>query len=258
MPFQADKPSTVRAMALRLLPPTGEEWRMGTVNIPVFVVNTAQGFLDQTRASAPDPATGKPDPLKMQAFVAMHPEAAKAMAIIKQAPVSSGFADATYYGLDAFRFVNAAGASVPVRWSLVPTEPFVPESPAQSASPDKNYLFDALIARVSARPLQWRLSVTIGQPGDPTDDATLPWPKDRKVIDAGMVRIDQVSSEATGRCTDINYDPTVLPSGIERSDDPLLSARSAVYTRSFTLRAEQRGKRLPSAITPQDVLAASK
>jgi catalase len=193
----------------------------------------------------------------MQSFLAVHPEAAKAMAIIKQAPVSSGFADATYYGLDAFRFVNAAGASVPVRWSLVPSDPFVSENPTQSASADKNYLFDALISRVSARPLQWRLLVTIGQPGDPTDDATLPWPINRQVIDAGTVRIDHVSSEATGRCTDVNYDPTVLPSGIERSDDPLLSARSAVYTRSFTLRAAHRGEKLPSAVTAQDVLAAA-
>jgi catalase len=41
-------------------------------------------------------------------------------------------------------------------------------------------------------------------------------------------------SEDSGRCTAINYDPLVLPAGIEPSDDPLLSALSAVYTRSFT------------------------
>jgi catalase len=257
MPFQPDKAATVRSLALRFLPQSGEEWRIGTVNIPVFVVNSARGFYDQTLASAPVPATGKPDPIKMQAFLARHPEAVKAMAIIQQAPVSSGFADATYRGLDAFRFVNASGASVPVRWSLVPTETFVAETEVQTASTNKDYLFDALIARVSARALDWHLVVTIGQPGDPTDDATLPWPSDRREVDAGTVRIDHVTSEATGRCTDVNYDPTVLPSGIEPSDDPLLSARSAVYARSFTLRAEEHRQKLPSAITPQDVMAAA-
>jgi catalase len=258
MPFQTDQPATVRSMALRLLPSTGEEWRTGTVNIPVFVVNSARGFYEQTIASAEDPATGKPNPEKIQAFLALHPETVKAMAIIKAAPISSGFADATYYALDAFRFVNAAGDSVPVRWSFVPVEALVPENAAQAASSNKDYLFDELIARVSAHPLQWRLLITIGRVGDPTDDATLPWPQDRQQVDAGMVSIDRVSSEATGKCADVNYDPLVLPSGIEPSDDPLLSARSAVYTRSFTLRAEERGDKLPSEITPQDVLATAK
>jgi len=36
-------------------------------------------FYDQLLASAPDPATGKPDPARMSAFLAKHPETAKAM-----------------------------------------------------------------------------------------------------------------------------------------------------------------------------------
>jgi len=50
----------------------------------------------------------------------------------------------------------------------------------------------------------------------------------------------------------------VLPAGIEPSDDPLLSARSAVYARSFTLRAEENHEKPPSAVTPQDVQAGGK
>jgi catalase len=253
MPFQADKAATVRSMALRLLPKDAQEWRTGMLNIPVFVVNTAQGFYDQTLASAPDPATGKPDPVKMHAFLSAHPEAAKAMAILNQGSPSSGFADSTFYGIDAFRFVNAAGASVPVRWSLVPLQPVVAEDATQAASADKNYLFDALIAQFNAHPLQWRLIVSVGQPDDPTNDATLPWPAERQQVDAGTVTLNRVSSEDGGRCTNVNYDPLVLPSGIEASDDPLLSARSAVYTRSFTQRAAEQSEKQPSAITVQDV-----
>jgi len=252
MPFQADQAATVRSMALRLAPPGGEEWRTATVNIPVFVVNSASGFYEQTLASAVDPATGKPDPDTMNAFLAKHPETVKAMAIIKKSPPSSGFADSTYYGLDAFRFVNAAGVSVPVRWSLVPLQP-VSANPVHASTDDQNYLFDALIGQIKAHPLQWRLMVTIGTAGDPTNDATLPWPDDRRQIDAGTVTFDHVSSEATGRCTDVNYDPLVLPSGIEPSDDPLLSARSAVYARSFTLRAGEHAEKPPGPLTAEDV-----
>jgi len=91
----------------------------------------------------------------------------------------------------------------------------------------------------------------VGQPGDPTDDATIPWPEDREHLDAGTVTLDQVEVEAPGNCRDINFDPLVLPVCIAPSDDPLLSARSAVYSQSFTRRAGEEKE--PSAITPSDV-----
>ncbi len=257
LPLQADKPATVRSMALRFLPPGGQEWRTGMNNIPVFIVNSAQGFYEQLLASKPDPATGKPNPAAMQEFLSRHPETARALSIIRARPISSGFADSTFNSLDTFRLVNAAGASVPVRWAVVPLQEFTADSEAQHVNPDKNYLFDDLIARIQRQPLQWRLVLTIGQPGDPTNDATLPWPDDRRHVDAGLVTIDHVSSEDAGSasCTDINYDPLVLPSGIEPSDDPLLSARSAAYAASFTLRAGEKGKKAPSAVTPREVQA---
>jgi catalase len=251
VPMQADEAATVRSMALRFLPSGGGEWRTGMNNIPVFAVNSAQGFYEQLLASKPVPATGKPDPKALHQFLARHPETVRAMAIIKTRAVSSGFADSTFNSLDAFRFVNAAGRNVPVRWATVPMQPFAAQTEAQSGDADKNYLFDELIMQIHQHPLQWRLMVTIGQPGDPTNDATLPWSSDRPQLDAGTVTIDRVSSEEGGSCTDINFDPLVLPSGIEPSDDPLLSARSAAYSRSFTLRAGEKDRKVPSAVTAQ-------
>ncbi len=258
MPFQADAPATVRSMALRFLPPGGEEWRTGMNNIPVFPVNSARGFYEQLLASSPDPATGKPDPTRMRAFLAAHPETVRALALIKKRQVTSGFANSSFNSLNTFRFVDAAGASVPVRWSVVPVQPFAADSAEGSAEGDKNYLFDDLIAQIAQHPQQWRLIVTIGQADDPTNDATLPWPEGRRHIDAGTVTIDHASSEDSGRCTAVNYDPLVLPPGIEPSDDPLLSARSAVYARSFTLRAEEEHEKPPSAVTTREVQAGGK
>jgi catalase len=258
MPFQTDAPATVRSMALRFLLPGGEEWRTGMNNIPVFAVNSARGFYEQLLASSPDPMTGKPDPARMKAFLAAHPETVRALQLIKQRQVASGFANSTFNSLNAFRFVDAADASVPVRWSTVPVQPFADDSASPSAAADKNYLFDDLIAQVAQHPQQWRLIVTIGQADDPTNDATLPWPAGRRQVDAGTVTIDHASSEDGGRCTDVNYDPLVLPSGIEPSDDPLLSARSAAYARSFTLRAEEQHEKPPSAVKAQEVQAGGK
>jgi catalase len=240
MPMQADTAMAVRSLALRFLEPDGQEWRTGMNDIPVFPVNTAQGFYDQLLASRRDPATGQADPNAMHAFLARHPETVRALAIIKTRVVSPGFADSTFNSLDAFRLVDAGGRSTPVRWSAVPLEPPPPDGDAAPASSGKNYLFDGLIARIRQRPLKWRLMITVGQAEDPTADATLPWPSDRARIDAGTVTLDAVSSEDGGPCADINFDPLVLPPGIEPSDDPLLSARSASYARSFDLRASER------------------
>lgn len=245
-PFMADGPKDVRALGLSFRPLHGEEWRTAMINIPVFVVKDPKAFYEQLLATRPDPATGKPDPAKLAAFTAAHPEFPAAMKVIAGHPFSSGFADTRYNGLNAFRFVNANGVATPARWSLVPTEPVVPQTPEPAKSEDKNYLFDELMARLARGPLQWHLIVTVGRPGDTTDDATTPWPADREQVDVGTLTVARAETEAPGNCRDINFDPLVLPSGIEPSDDPLLSARSATYSESFTRREGEA--QTPSAV----------
>jgi catalase len=246
-PYVADMPKTVRGLGLQFSLPDGELWRTAMINLPVFPVSTPEAFYEQLIASKPDPKTGKPDPAKMKAFLARHPETVRARKVIKGQAASSGFGNSTFYSLNAFRFINAGGDSIPVRWLLTPEQPFE----AASAAPpprDRNYLFHALIAQVHRRSLRWRLIVIIGQPGDPTNDATVAWPAGREKVDVGTLTLDRVEGEETSAATDINFDPLVLPAGIAPSDDPLLSARSAVYSQSFTRRAGER--KPPSAITP--------
>jgi catalase len=150
----------------------------------------------------------------------------------------------------AFRLINAKGEVAPVRWSMVPAQRFEPISAADPREADKNYLFDALIASIHNSPLQWDLVITVGQPGDPTNDATVPWPPDRQQIDVGTLTIDHVESEETSPARDINFDPLVLPNGVATSDDPLLSLRSAAYLQSFTRREGEHKD--PSAISPAE------
>ena len=70
-------------------------------------------------------------------------------------------------------------------------------------------------------------------------------------MDVGTLTLDQVESDETSLATDINFDPLVLPAGIAPSDDPLLSARSAVYSQSYTRRSGEAKQ--PPAIAPTDV-----
>ncbi len=249
-PHVADAPDTVRGLGLQFSLPDGALWRTAMINLPVFPFRTPEAFYEQLIASKPDPSTGKPDPARINAFLARHPETARVLALLKGQPVSSGFENSTFHGLNAFRFINAAGDSTPVRWLLTPEQPFEAAG-AATANQDKNYLFDALIAAIHRQPLRWRLIVVVGQPGDPTDDATVAWPEEREQVDVGTLTLGRVESDDTSAATDITFDPLVLPAGIAPSDDPLLSARSAVYARSFTRRAGETKQ--PSAITPVDV-----
>jgi catalase len=250
LPDQADKPDTVRGLGLLFQAPNGQQWRTAMINIPVFADSTPQGFYERLLASKPMPGTGKPDPQKMAGFLDRHPETVEAMKIIKQSPPSVGFADSAFYGLNAFHFTNSAGATVPVRWSAVPQVAGGANVPASPVG--KDYLFDDLIRTLAQRPLNWRLVLTIGEPGDPTNDATKPWPQSRRSIDAGTITITAVQTEEAGNARDINFDPLVLPDGIAASDDPLLAARSAVYARSFTRRAEE--PKSPSEVNVAQVL----
>jgi catalase len=87
--------------------------------------------------------------------------------------------------------------------------------------------------------LRWHLILTVAQPADPIDDATMQWPDDRQHIDAGTLVIDHTTSQEDGTCRDVNFDPTILPAGIKPSNDPLLAARSAAYAVSYQRRTRE-------------------
>jgi catalase len=245
-PAVADAPAAARGLGLVFAFPDGQQWRTAMLNLPVFPDNSPQGFYDRLLASKVDPATGKPDPAAMSTFLAAHPETAAAMQLMKKQPPTPGFADSTFWGLNTFFFVSDAGVRTPVRWS------FVPQQQALAARPGgSNTLFDALIRQIRSGPLQWRLTLTVGAPGDPTSDATLPWPDDRRTIDAGTLTLTGIETESRGNARDVNFDPLMLPDGIEPSDDPLLSARSAVYAASY--RARTGEPKSPSAVQVDEV-----
>lgn len=251
MPAAADAPHTVRSLAVLFQLPNGEEWRSGMNNIPVFPASTAEGFHELLLATAPEPTTKKPNPAKMKALFEHHPETAKALQLIPAYPVSSGFDNSTYNGLNAFRFVAADGHVTFVRWAMVPVQAFIALDEVAAKAWDKNALFDGLIASAKQAPLKWRLVVTSAEPGDPSTDSTLPWPATRLQLDVGTLTVEQIESEETSPARDINFDPLVLPSGIEPSDDPILSARSAAYSQSFRRRESE--PKSASAVTAAEV-----
>ena len=244
-PAAVDAAGTVRGLGLSIGFPGRHQWRTAMLNLPVFTVNSPQGFFDQLLASKADPATGKPDPATMAAFLDAHPETVAATAIVKAHPPTPGFADSIFSSLNTFWAVDASGTRTPVRWALVPRQAALP-----AAKTGDDVLFDALVRQLKTAALHWDLRFTVGTGDDPVDP-TLPWPADRRVVHAGVLTLDTVETEAAGNARDVNFDPLVLPDGLEPSDDPILSARSAVYAASY--RARSGEPKSPSAVQVDEV-----
>ncbi|MDR5857424.1 catalase family peroxidase [Caballeronia sp. LZ062] len=239
-PFVSDSGNPVRSLALEFRLRDGEQWRTAMNSTPVFIVNSARGFYEQLIASRPNPGTGKPDPMKLAAFFAAHPETFPFRDWVKTHAPSSSFANAAYYSINAFRATDASGAVHFVRWSLVPDATYEPVSPSNATRHD--FLDDELKGRLAHGAQRWHLILTVAQPGDITNDATKAWPEDRKQIDAGTLVINRETAQADGDCRDINFDPTVLPAGLSVSDDPLLAARSSAYSVSFNRRTQEEAQ----------------
>lgn len=240
-PHGADGSARVRSVALLLKTDDGQEWRMAMNSFPFFSVATPAGFQAQNIASVPDPATGKPDPAKMAAFVAQYPEARKFLDWAKSAPWSNSWANTQFNGVDSFWFTNAQGQRRAVRWALRPRAPFEGLSAQQRAQSDADFLSEEFDARLAKGPVKWDLVVTQANDGDPIDDPSQPWPAERKQTVAGTVTFTGTTPQDTGGCRDINYDPTVVPDGMAPSKDPILAARSAVYSVSFNRREHEIG-----------------
>ncbi|MGC1522198.1 MAG: catalase family peroxidase [Steroidobacteraceae bacterium] len=238
-PNALDLTGRVKSMAIRILARDGQEWRSGMNNSPVFVVSNPRDFYELTLAQDVDLATGKPDPAAIKRFFATHPQSASFAKWAQTADWTASWADQDYNSLNAFRFVDAAGNSRLVRWSMKAT--IQPTSVPHAALADMgpNFLERDLNSRLAQGLLTWHLIVTFAAPEDPSNDATKAWPSGRQEVDAGTLVVEKAEAEADGPCRDLNYDPTILPAGIAVSDDPLLPARSAAYARSFDLRTAE-------------------
>jgi catalase len=238
-PFSSDGRPTFHAMALQIRAPNHEIWRMAMDHTPIFPVSTPAAFVALQHASKPVPGTGKPDPALMKAYLAKYPETKRFLDYMATMPLPNSFANGTYYSINAFRFTNAAGKTQTVRWSFVPEAPFGALDKATLDNLPKDYLFDDIAARLQKGPQRWHMFVTLPDPGDVTNNATIAWPASRRKIEVGTLVLQRAEPEETGPCRDITFDPTILPGGVSLSDDPLLSARSAAYSASFRRRATE-------------------
>lgn len=235
-PKVPDAARSARGMALQFKLPQGQLQQMSMLNTPMFGASSPRTFLDLTLAQRPDPATGKPDPETLSAFKASHPDNhAQAQYLASHNPPDS-YTHSAFFGIHTFKFINAQDKVTPVRWRFVPQEGEKSLSNEALKTAGADFLEKALIDSTEQKPARWDMLVTIGQPGDPQDDPTQPWPAQRPEFRAGTLTITSASPQKASMCESINFDPMVMADGIAPTNDPVLRFRSQAYAVSFGKR----------------------
>jgi catalase len=238
-PTAHDGVPDVRGLAVKFSLPDGRKTDLLGISNEAFLVRTAEDFLAFLRANLPDPATGKPNPDAVPKFAQSHPSVGAFVGRLMQKPVPASYAQALYHAINAFRFTAADGSSRFGRYRWIPEAGEAYLNPEEAGKRDANFLRAELTGRLAKGPAAFRLNLQIAEPGDPTSDATIIWPAERRIVELGRLQIDAISPTGAADERRLIFDPTKLTDGIDLSDDPIPAARSAAYSISYERRTKE-------------------
>jgi catalase len=243
-PYAKDR-NAVLGLAVRFALPSGDTAEWAGLNITAFPARVPDDFAGLAGAQKKN-KKGKPNPLRLGAFIATHHHCLPGLLAILKAPTTQSFARVTFNGLHAYFLVDTDGRRRAVRYRWVALAEPAGLTDDENRFLPPQYLISELRQRIALDPIAWDLVFHLAEPGDPTDDMTKHWPDDRPQITAGRLVLDRIH-EDQGLVERSMFDPTKQPPGIELSDDPVLHFRSESYIESQKRRlAESK-----PAITPE-------
>lgn len=224
-----------RGLAVKFYLPDGARTDIVAVTTPIFPTRTPEGFVELLRAQAAGPAAA----WKVPQFFIHHPEALRLLPKTLPSlrpPVS--YATVPYHGIHAFRWSAADGSDRFVRYSWRPAAVAIAHlAPWEARKRDRDYLQTEIRERIAAGPVHFNLEVQIAEPGDPTDDPSAGWPKQRRRVTVGELSITGLDSERERDGDILVFDPSRVTEGIECSEDPVLRFRPRAYSESVARRS---------------------
>ncbi|WP_105188864.1 catalase family peroxidase [Pseudoalteromonas sp. T1lg48] len=226
-PYAPDLKAPVRSLALSFATSQTKQWRVAMNTPPVMAVANPHDFYQQIVAI-------KKGPEAIGAFFEAHPESADFLQWKANYQPSSSFALETYHSINAFYLVDEQNQRQAVRWEV---KPHASTSSLKNSFTGDNALFNEFKQQLSDGPVMFDWVFTLATEQDDEHNPAKRWPQTREKMIAGQIKITQWQAQQGGRCDGINYDPLVLPQGIEATKDPILRARSAAYAESYRRRA---------------------
>lgn len=236
-PDVPDAAPAPRGMALEFHLPGGALQHITMINVPIFAAASPASFRDAIVAAKPDPKTGQPDPEKLKAYAASHPDSLALSELSSHHNPTANYYQTTYFSIHTFKFIDTKGVEHPVKWRFVPRDGTQELTAAAMKSAPHDFLEKNLIERTHKGPALWDMVVYVGEPGDSLDNPTLAWPETRKHFKAGTLTITQATPQQKGMaCEPINFDPLIMADGIAPTNDPILLFRSPAYAVSYAKR----------------------
>ena len=233
-PTRADGAKDERGMAVKFHLPDGTTTDIVSLTLPVFFVRNPDDFLAFLESQRPDPETGKPDLDRVGAFVNEHPETQKALGFLMMSMSPASFA----------QLLVLRHPCVPLHGSRRDEEVRTLSAGSRRRGSRRSPMTrHALWARTTSTrscrggsiPPRSATSCGCSWPKEEDDpnDPTEPWPEERELVTLGHMTITEFAGKD---CEPMIFDPGQVIDGIERSDDPILHARSDAYSVSFARR----------------------
>lgn len=230
---------SVRGMSLSLSGPGNSSHEFVLINTPAFSARTPESFINYLRVRAPDPTTRMPNGPAIAAANAANSDWTPQIAYLRDTPPPASYATERFFGVNTFIFTDAAGRRRPARWTFEPVAGRIGLTPEERTARGANFLRAELAQRTARAPAEWRVLLQIPREGDNLTDGTMVWPADRETVEVGRLRIRSVQAVGSqGACDGVIFNPTLLPTGIDASEDPILAIRAEAYAVSL-------GRRLP-------------
>ncbi|PKH10511.1 MULTISPECIES: catalase family peroxidase [Planomicrobium] len=234
-PFWTDNLSPVKGMAVQFQLPDGQVMNSVGVTSPIFFSRTPEVFTEMLDIAK----SFKKGRLRLRDLITLfikYPESRAAIRIIRKMQSPASFATGLYHSIHAFYLVNGTGQREPVKFQWQPEAGEESLNPAEAASVEKGDFEKELEERVVRGETAFRLIAVIGDAGDPVDDPTKDWAKDRKKVELGRLVLMEKTDDAEG----LLFDPTVLAEGVECTDDPILHFRNPAYAVSYMRREKEK------------------
>ncbi|KAK2763122.1 hypothetical protein FQN54_009757 [Arachnomyces sp. PD_36] len=160
-------------------------------------------------------------------YIATHPAAKAFLGDLKRFP--HNFTTDKYFGVNAFKFVSSEGKETFIKYRIVPTtaEAYLDDEQVKTKGP--RYLFDALPDLIAQDALNFDLVAQVANEGDVTDDCTVIWPEDRRLVKLGSINLKTIMENNDSEQKRLIFDAVPRVNGIEPSADPLIDIRAGVY-----------------------------
>ncbi len=232
-------------------------WDLVGNNLKVFFIRDALKFPDLVHSFKPDPVTFRQDAKRIFDFISQTPEATHMITwLFSPWGIPAGYRHMEGSGVNTYKWVNAAGTGVLVKYHWVPKQGVKNLMQAEAeAIQSKNFnhatqdLYDAIERGEFP---EWELNVQIMEDGehpeldfDPLDDTKM-WPESvfpfRPV---GRMTLNRNPTNYFAEVEQAAFGTGVLVDGLDFSDDKMLQGRSLSYSDTQRYRVGPNYLQLP-------------